>query len=86
MISRISARELFEQQRERLGLRWLAGLNGESRVLEAGDTVARRPSLAGYLNAIYPNKVQILGSEGMYPEHLELECRDAEGREVQVTV
>ena len=63
MISRISARELFEQQRERLGLRWLAGLNGESRVLEAGDTVARRPSLAGYLNAIYPNKVQILGSE-----------------------
>src|SRR5690606_25564699 len=25
--------------------------------------VARRPSLAGYLNAIYPNKVQILGTE-----------------------
>jgi HPr kinase/phosphorylase len=63
MISRISARELFEQQRERLGLRWLAGLNGASRVLESVDTVARRPSLAGYLNPIYPNKVQILGSE-----------------------
>jgi len=61
--SRISARELFEQQRERLGLRWLAGQEGASRVLESGDTVARRPSLAGYLNAIYPNKVQILGSE-----------------------
>jgi ribonuclease E len=30
--------------------------------------------------------VQILGSEGFYPEHLELECRDAEGREVQVSV
>jgi HPr kinase/phosphorylase len=27
------------------------------------ETVARRPSLAGYLNAIYPNKVQILGTE-----------------------
>jgi len=27
------------------------------------DTVARRPSLAGYLNIIYPNKVQILGTE-----------------------
>jgi ribonuclease E len=26
--------------------------------------------------------VQILGSEGHFPEHLEIECRDAEGREV----
>ena len=63
MTSSISARELFEQQGERLGLRWLAGLDGASRVLESGDTVARRPSLAGYLNTIYPNKVQILGTE-----------------------
>jgi len=30
--------------------------------------------------------VQILGSEGLYPEHLELDCRDAEGREVPVAV
>jgi HPr kinase/phosphorylase len=63
MTTRISAGELFEQQRERLALRWLAGQAGASRMLEAVDTVARRPSLAGYLNAIYPNKVQILGSE-----------------------
>ena len=63
MTTRISANELFEQLRERLGLRWLAGQTGETRVLEAVDTVARRPSLAGYLNTIYPNKVQILGSE-----------------------
>ena len=63
MIAAISANELFEQQRERLGLRWLAGQDGAGRILEAVDTVARRPSLAGYLNAIYPNKVQILGTE-----------------------
>ena len=44
-------------------LRWIAGERGEHRVLEAVDTVARRPSLAGYLNIIYPNKVQILGTE-----------------------
>ena len=62
--TRITAGELFEQQQERLALRWLAGQNeGASRVLEAGDTVARRPSLAGYLNTIYPNRVQILGTE-----------------------
>ena len=63
MNARITAGELFEQQCERLGLRWLAGKDGENHVLEAVETVARRPSLAGYLNIIYPNKVQILGSE-----------------------
>ena len=26
--------------------------------------------------------VQILGSEGLYPEHLEIDCRDPEGREI----
>ncbi|MCC7097082.1 MAG: HPr(Ser) kinase/phosphatase [Thermomonas sp.] len=62
--ARITAQELFTSQQERLALRWLAGERGASeRVLEAVDTVARRPSLAGYLNAIYPNRVQILGSE-----------------------
>ena len=63
MDERISAMELFEQLGDRLGLRWLAGRHGQGRVLESVQTVARRPSLAGYLNAIYPNKVQILGTE-----------------------
>jgi len=63
MTQSISAQALFDQLGERLGLRWLAGLRGAERVLESVDTVARRPSLAGYLNAIYPNKVQILGTE-----------------------
>ncbi|MEO6517450.1 MAG: HPr(Ser) kinase/phosphatase [Pseudoxanthomonas sp.] len=63
MTTSISARELFDQQKDKLALRWLAGVKGDQRMLEAVDTIARRPSLAGYLNAIYPNKVQILGSE-----------------------
>lgn len=63
MSTTITASALFEQQRERLQLRWLAGQEGATRQLDAGDTLARRPSLAGYLNAIYPNKVQILGTE-----------------------
>ena len=62
MPERITPAELFEQMQERLGLRWSAGEQTD-RVLVAGDTNARRPSLAGYLNIIYPNKVQILGSE-----------------------
>lgn len=63
MNAAISARELFDQLRDRLGLRWLAGQSGATRRLEAVQSVSRRPSLAGYLNIIYPNKVQILGSE-----------------------
>jgi HPr kinase/phosphorylase len=63
MTARIAANDLFEQMQERLELRWIAGQRGDSRVLEAVETVARRPSLAGYLNIIYPNKVQILGTE-----------------------
>ena len=62
MPERITPAELFEQMQERLGLRWSAGEDNH-RVLVAGDTNARRPSLAGYPNIIYPNKVQILGSE-----------------------
>jgi HPr kinase/phosphorylase len=63
MNASIRARDLFDQQQERLSLRWIAGERGAERMLEAVETVARRPSLAGYLNIIYPNKVQILGTE-----------------------
>ena len=63
MNARITARELFEQLKDRLGLRWVAGQRGEKRVLEPRANMSRRPSMAGYLNTIYPNKVQILGSE-----------------------
>jgi ribonuclease E len=30
--------------------------------------------------------VQILGSEAVYPEHLTLECKDVEGREIVLPV
>ena len=63
MTQRIAAQELFDLHQQRLALRWIAGQSGGTRVLESVETVARRPSLAGYLNIIYPNKVQILGTE-----------------------
>lgn len=46
-----------------MALRWVSGMRGESRGLEPGEAEARRPSLVGYLNVIYPNKIQIIGSE-----------------------
>ncbi|MBB3225673.1 HPr kinase/phosphorylase [Luteibacter sp. Sphag1AF] len=46
-----------------MALRWAAGMRGEARVLEPNAKQSRRPSLVGYLNVIYPNKVQIIGTE-----------------------
>ncbi|MBU6404160.1 MAG: HPr(Ser) kinase/phosphatase [Proteobacteria bacterium] len=62
-MERITARQLFEKVNERLALRWIAGVRGESRMLEPSAGRERRPSLVGYLNLIYPNRVQIVGSE-----------------------
>ncbi|MGY6519427.1 MAG: HPr(Ser) kinase/phosphatase [Lysobacteraceae bacterium] len=64
MNERITARELFDQLQERLELRWLGPHeDAGQRAIESGERLSRRPSLAGYLNTIYPNRVQILGTE-----------------------
>ena len=62
MTDRLHASELFQELGERLELRWLAGQKGGERLIERGEHLSRRPSLAGYLNVIHPNKVQIIGS------------------------
>lgn len=62
-MERLTARDLFDKVKERLALRWVAGEQGEKRSIVPAEKQARRPSLAGYLNIIYPNKIQIIGSE-----------------------
>jgi HPr kinase/phosphorylase len=62
MRTRISAQEIFDQLKERLGWRWATGQRGGERLIERSEQVTRRPSLAGYLNTIHPNKVQIIGA------------------------
>ncbi len=59
----LSARALFGEVQERLALRWVAGQRGERRMLETGERLTRRPSLVGYLNIIYANRIQIIGTE-----------------------
>lgn len=49
-----------------MALRWIAGMRGETRLLEPGESQARRPSLVGYLNVIYPNQLQIIGTEELH--------------------
>ena len=46
MADRLRARELFNELGERLELRWLAGQRGDARVIERGEHLSRRPSLA----------------------------------------
>ncbi len=62
MADRLHASELFDELCEKLALRWLCGQRGGQRVIERGEALSRRPSLAGYLNVIHPNKVQIIGA------------------------
>lgn len=57
----LTARNLFDDLHDRLGLHWAAGTGeGEPYSISAGDLSAR-PDLAGFLNLIHPNKVQVLG-------------------------
>jgi HPr kinase/phosphorylase len=62
-MERITARELFDKVQKRLEMRWVAGERGEKRTIAPGERQARRPSFTGYLNIIYPNKLQIIGTE-----------------------
>jgi HPr kinase/phosphorylase len=59
----LTAQDLFDELHQKLGLVWVAGAAaGPEYVVSAGDLTAR-PVLAGFLNVIHPNKVQILGEE-----------------------
>ena len=62
-MDRLTSRQLYDAVGERMQLRWVAGMRGEGRAIEPGDKHSRRPSEIGYLNIIYPNKVQIIGTE-----------------------
>ncbi len=61
MARSLTARNLFDDLHGRLDLHWAAG-TGENKPysISAGDLSAR-PDLAGFLNLIHPNKVQVLG-------------------------
>jgi HPr kinase/phosphorylase len=59
----LTARDLFTQLQERLGLSWVAARDHGEDTLLSEDDMSTRPALAGYLNLIHPNRVQVLGAE-----------------------
>jgi len=59
----ITARNLFDDLRERLQLQWLYGPTGDEGHSISRDDLTVRPAAVGFLNLIHPNKVQVLGLE-----------------------
>ena len=57
----IRVRDLYEALRERLTLTWVAGEAGAENTLLAPDTDASTGIIAGPLNYIHPNRVQVIG-------------------------
>lgn len=63
MTRTITARNLFDDLSKRLNLHWVsAGDEPDEYILSTLDMTAR-PAMAGYLNLIHPNRVQVLGRE-----------------------
>src|SRR5262245_11509145 len=74
---RVSIARLFEDNREKLRLEWVAGRNGGDRELNSEFTKDSSKGLIGHLNFIHPNLIQVVGSsESAYLESLDpASCR-----------
>ena len=64
----LTTRDFMQSHGERLGLNWQAGQAGENRLLQNEKVMTGIP-IAGYLNLVKPNRVQVLGPEEV--EYLE---------------
>jgi HPr kinase/phosphorylase len=76
-MAQVSIARLFEDNREKLKLEWLAGRNGGAKVLNSELTKDSSRGLIGHLNFIHPNLIQVLGaSEVAYLNGLDrADCR-----------
>ena len=59
---RLSIARLFEENREKLRLEWVAGRDGSARELNSELTKDSSLGLIGHLNFIHPNLIQVVGS------------------------
>lgn len=61
MPARIRVQDLFEGLQDRLQLSWIAGRSGADTPLMAEDTDPSSGIVAGPLNYIHPNRIQVIG-------------------------
>lgn len=57
----VTLRDLYNALREKLGLKWIAGRSGSERKLKGEFPGAASQNLAGTLNCIHPNRIQVIG-------------------------
>jgi HPr kinase/phosphorylase len=74
---RVSVARLFEDNRDRLRLEWIAGRDGGARELDSGKLKGSREGLIGHLNFIHPNRIQVLA----HPEIEHLNALDPVARQ-----
>jgi HPr kinase/phosphorylase len=58
----VSVERLFDENRERLGLTWLAEHQGGNRMLTAENALKPTVGLVGHMNFIHPFRIQLLGA------------------------
>lgn len=58
----VSVERLFDENRERLGLTWLANRQGGNRMLTAENALKPTVGLVGHMNFIHPFRIQLLGA------------------------
>jgi HPr kinase/phosphorylase len=59
----LTARNLYDDLKERLHLNWVHGPDAADAYSISRDDLTVRPAAVGFLNLIHPNKVQVLGLE-----------------------
>jgi HPr kinase/phosphorylase len=76
-MAQVSIARLFEDNREKLKLEWVAGRAGGAKLLNSELTKDSSRGLIGHLNFIHPNLIQVLGaSEVAYLNGLDsADCR-----------
>jgi HPr kinase/phosphorylase len=62
MKNKLTSDEFVQAQGEKLGLHWEAGQSGGNRLLKK-DQSDTGSTLAGYLNLVRPNRIQVIGPE-----------------------
>lgn len=78
MTRTLTAVDLYENLRERLDLHWVISPQGGNDTTISEEDMSSRPALAGYLNLIHPNRVQVIGTEELnYLANLEAPERAA---------
>ncbi len=61
-MAQVSIARLFEDNREKLKLEWVAGRSGGAKSLDSELTKDSSRGLIGHLNFIHPNLIQVLGA------------------------